>query len=87
MQHFFGCRTDIVCVDIPTWKVSSAMAMSGSSIMVALPIRITLQAQPGTVGVLRLEEVNRANVTIYDLKTLLPTLALQLREGTRPPRP
>jgi hypothetical protein len=31
-----------------------------------------LQAQPGTVGILRLEESHRAAVTISDLQTLQP---------------
>ncbi len=61
-------------------NVSSAMEISGSSILAAPPTRVTWQAQPGTVGVLRLEEGNRADVTLYDLKTLLPTLTIQLRE-------
>ncbi len=38
-----------------------------------------LQAQPGTVGILRLEEGHRADVTIYDLKTLQPYPALTIR--------
>ena len=39
-----------------------------------------LQAQPGTVGILQLEEEgHRADVTIYDLKTLQPYPALTIR--------
>jgi hypothetical protein len=38
-----------------------------------------LQAQPGTVGILRLEEGHRADVAIYDLKTLQPYPALTIR--------
>ena len=40
-----------------------------------------LQAQPGTVGILRLEEGHRADVTIYDLKTLQPYPALTIRSA------
>lgn len=40
-----------------------------------------LQAQPGTVGILQLEETGNAEVVIYDLKTLqsLPGLTQRLR--------
>ena len=31
-----------------------------------------LAAQPGTVGILTLEDDQRASVVIYDLKTLVP---------------
>ena len=38
-----------------------------------------LQTQLGTVGILRLEERHRADVTIYNLKTLQPYPALTIR--------
>jgi len=79
MQHYFGCRTDII--------VRGHTHVEGvqryGDVWVINPGSPTyprnLQAQPGTVGVLRLEEGHRADLTIYDLKTLQPSPTLTIR--------
>ena len=58
-------------------KAQGASNLSPSPLLKHYPRN--LQAQPGTVGILRLEEGHRADVTIYDLKTLQPYPALTIR--------
>lgn len=75
MQHHFGCHTDIVVYGHThvegirryddVWVINP-----GSP---TFPRNLT--AQPGTVGVLHLEN-HDAQVTIYDLKTLAPVSGL-----------
>ena len=79
MQHCFGCRTDIiVCGHTHVEDIQRY-----GDVWVINPGSPTyphnLQAQLGTVGVLQLEEGNRADVTIYNLKTLRPALTIRLR--------
>jgi putative phosphoesterase len=72
MQHYFGCPTDIIICGHThveriqrygdTWVINP-----GSP---TFPHNLT--AQPGTVGMLTLAEGQRAQVTIYDLKTCAP---------------
>jgi uncharacterized protein len=79
MQHYFGCYTDImVCGHTHVEDIQRY-----GDVWVINPGSPTyprnLQAQLGTVGILRLEEGHRAGVTIYDLKTLQPYPALTIR--------
>ena len=79
MQHYFGCHTDII---VCGHTHVEAIQRYGD-VWVINPGSPTyprnLQAQPGTVGILRLEEGHRAEVTIYDLKTLQSYPALTIR--------
>lgn len=72
MQHYFGCRTDIVVCGHT--HVEGIQCHDG--VWVINPGSPTyprnLNAQPGTVGVLELEPGRGANIAIYDLKTLAP---------------
>ena len=79
MQHYFGCHTDIiVCGHTHVEDIQRY-----GDVWVVNPGSPTyprnLQAQLGTVGMLQLEEGHRADVTIYDLKTLQPYPALTIR--------
>ena len=70
MEHYFGRRTDIIVCGHT--HVESIRQHSG--VWVINPGSPTFphnySAQPGTVGVMSLEEGRGGNVTIYDLKTL-----------------
>ena len=71
MQHYFGCHTDIIDIQRygDVWGINPGSHTYPQN----------LQAQLGTVGILRLEEGHRTDVTIYDLKTLRPYPALTIR--------
>lgn len=81
MQRYFGQATDLViCGHTHVERIQRY-----GEVWVINPGSPTyphnLQAQPGTAGILRLEEGGSAEVVIYDLKTLhpLPGLTRQLR--------
>lgn len=83
VQHYFGQPTDIlICGHTHVERICRY-----DQIWVINPGSPTyphnLAAQPGTVGLLTLEDDQRASVTIYDLKTLapLPGFAETLHKG------
>jgi uncharacterized protein len=72
MQHYFGCHTDlIICGHTHVERLQRY-----GDVWVVNPGSPTfphnLAAQPGTVGILTLQRQKRAQVTMYDLKTLQP---------------
>jgi len=72
MQHYFGQPTDmIICGHTHVERICRY-----ERVWVINPGSPTyphnLAAQPGTVGILTLEDDERASVVIYDLKALAP---------------